>query len=104
VKKLLKTLRSELAVVGLLLLLLVFTISFLLGMKKNFLMSKSKSDVFDVVSVAGNVGASTSFESVTAVGVGVGDVVVVKKKASRSPSDGDEPGGLGALNYKRFPT
>ena len=65
--------------------------SFLLGIKKNFLISKSKSDDFVVSAVAGDVGESATFVSDVTV-------VVVKKKASRSPSEGDAFGGLGALS------
>jgi hypothetical protein len=65
--------------------------SFLFGMKKNFLMSKSKSEDFVVSVDAGDVGESATF-------VSDATVVVVKKKASRSPSEGDALGGLGALS------
>ncbi len=79
-----KTLRSEF-VVGLLLT------SFRLGMKKNFLMSKSKSDdVFVVSGVGVGVAESTTFTGV--------DAVVVVKKNNASGSGWDEEGGLGALN------
>ena len=74
--------------------------SFLFGMKKNFLMSKSNSD--DVLVVSWSVGAGVD-ESRTLLAAdaaaGVAAVVVVKKNAS--VSGWDEGGGLGALSCKR---